>query len=127
MRAIILIVAAIALAIWSLFAWAVYVLLGFAGDLAAGGAFMVPFVPPELVYWTAQILGGMGGVFVWVVWAIGAAIIAVLALIPLAMARRRPRRYDGGPGPYGSDQRHIEADFRRHDGPPPRRDFGRRS
>jgi hypothetical protein len=103
MRGLILAAAAIGLAIWSLFAWAVYGLLGYAGELAAGGAFMFPLVPPELLYWTASVLGGMGGVIVWVVWAVGAGLIVLLAMIPLAFLRRAPQRRDRASEALGAD------------------------
>ena len=123
MRGLVLCLAAVALAIWSLFAWAVYALLGFSGEIASGGVFLFPFIPPELIYWTAQILGGMGGVIVWVVWAIGAAVIGVLALIPLAFLRRRPDRYDRRPDLYDADYPPGAGPDRRYDAPPPRRDL----
>lgn len=123
MRGLVIGLALVALAVWSLFAWGVYALLGFSGELAAGGVFLFPFIPPELIYWTAQLLGGMGGVIVWIVWAIGAAIIGVLALIPLAFLRRRPNRYDRRPDPYEADYPPDRGPDRRYDAPPPRRNL----
>jgi hypothetical protein len=88
MRTLVLIVAAFVLAIWSLFAWAVYNLLGFAGSLAESNAVFLP-IPPELITWTVALLGGMGGIAVWIVWGLGAAIIAILTMIPLTLLRGR--------------------------------------
>ena len=88
MRTFILTLAAIAIGVWSLFCWAVYSLLGFAGGLASANIGLLPF-PPEIVLWTVDLLGGMGGVAVWIVWALGAAAIAVVTLIPLAFVTRR--------------------------------------
>ena len=89
MRNLVLIVAAGVLAIWSLFAWGAYHLLGFATGLAASNTDYLP-IAPELVVWTAELLGGMGGIAVWIVWGLGAALIAILAVILLALLRRRP-------------------------------------
>ena len=88
MRGFILTLAAIAIAVWSLFCWAVYSLIGFAGGLASANIGLLPF-PPEIVLWTVDLLGGMGGVAVWIVWGLGAAAIALVTLIPLALAPGR--------------------------------------
>lgn len=104
MRTLVLIVAATVLAIWSLFAWAVYNLLGFAEGLAISNAEFLP-IPPELIAWTAALLGGMGGIAVWIVWGLGAAVIAILTMIPLTLLRgRRDGRFperSGGATPSG--------------------------
>ena len=101
MRTLVLIVAALVLAIWSLFAWAVYSLLGFAGGLAESNAEFLP-IPPELITWTVALLGGMGGLAVWIVWGLGAAVIAILTMIPLTLLRgrrddRMPRQAGAAP------------------------------
>jgi hypothetical protein len=101
MRTLVLIVAALVLGIWSLFAWAVYSLLGFAGGLAESNAEILP-IPPELIAWTVALLGGMGGLAVWIVWGLGAAIIAILTMIPLTLLRgrrddRMPRQAGAAP------------------------------
>lgn len=105
MRAFILTLAAIAIGVWSLFCWAVYSLLGFAGGLASANIGLLPF-PPEIVLWTVDLLGGMGGVAVWIVWGLGAAAIAIVTLIPLALAPRRDRR----PGIAGTAPDYADAD-----------------
>lgn len=91
MRRVILFLAAIVLGLWSLFCWAVYNLLGFAGGIASANIGLIPF-PPEIVLWTVDILGGVGAVSVWIVWLLGAAAIGMLALIPLAFTARQPPR-----------------------------------
>ena len=100
MRSFILFVAAVVLGIWSLFAWAVYNLLGFAGGLAESNADFLP-IPPELITWTVALLGGMGGIAVWIVWGLGAVIIAILTMIPLTLLRggRRDDRPELEAGP----------------------------
>ena len=52
-RNLVLIVAAFLLGLWSLFAWGVYALLGYAGGFAAGNADFIP-LPPELTFWVAE-------------------------------------------------------------------------
>ena len=101
MRHLILIAAAGVLAVWSLLAWGAYHLLGFATGLAASNSEFLP-IEPELVVWIAELLGGMGGIAVWIVWGFGAAVIAILAVIALALLRRRleagPLAGDMAPG-----------------------------
>jgi hypothetical protein len=86
-RNLILIVAAFLLGLWSLIAWGVYVLLGYAGGLAAGNVEIIP-LPPELTFWIADLLSGAGGVVVWIIWLIGGALIALVALAALFLAGR---------------------------------------
>ena len=97
MRNLVLIVAAFLLGLWSLFAWGVYALLGYAGGFAAGNADLIP-LPPELTFWVAELLSGAGGVVVWIVWLIGVALIALVAFAGLALTGRKggPDRRDGG-------------------------------
>lgn len=119
MRAFILTLAAIAIGVWSLFCWAVYSLLGFAGGLASANIGLLPF-PPEIVLWTVDLLGGMGGVAVWVVWGLGTAAIAIVTLIPLAFVpRRNPQARGAGTAPDYADadraERNAAADSRSAD------------
>ena len=133
MRGIILFLAAIVLGLWSLFCWAVYGLLGFAGSLAEANIDLLPF-PTEILYWTVDLLGGMGGAAVWIVWGLGAAAIVVVTLIPLALLPRRDRlrpppgdpRYDFEPEPsvrepLAADQRSADEVVARVLGRTPRR------
>ena len=98
-RNLVLIVAAFLLGLWSLFAWGVYALLGYAGGFAARNADLIP-LPPELTFWVADLLSGAGGVVVWIVWLIGAGVIALVAFVGLAFTGRR-----GGQGPRGHGDR----------------------
>ena len=107
MRTFILVVAACILGIWSLFAWAVYNLLGFAGGLAQSNADFLP-IPPELITWTVALLGGMGGIAVWIVWGLGAVIIAILTMIPLTLLRGGRDGRRGQPLRLPLDRRNAE-------------------
>ena len=89
MRHLILVAAAGVLAVWSLLAWGAYHLLGFATGLAASNSEFLP-IGPELAVWIAELLGGLGGIAVWIIWGFGAAVIAILAVIAHALLRRRP-------------------------------------
>lgn len=106
MRTAILVAAAAVLGLWSLFAWAVYGLLGFAGGLAAANADFLP-IAPELIVWTVELLGGMGGLAVWVLWGLGAAIIAILTAVLLGLLgggrNERLSARQGAPVAYGGD------------------------
>jgi hypothetical protein len=101
MRRLIIVVAAVLLGLWSLFAWAVHALLQAASGFAAENAYLVP-VPPEWVYWAAQVFSGasgIGGVLVWIVWGLVAALIVVLALVALKLAGNGRDRRGAAPGP----------------------------
>lgn len=118
MRNFILFIAAIGLALWSLLCWAAYGLLGLAGGLAASGAVFVP-LPPELVIWMAGLIGGAGGVFVWIAWFIGAATVAAVTMILLALVGRPERRaaeprarYSNQSEPLGSARRPERGETR---------------
>jgi hypothetical protein len=90
MRGVIYVVAAIALGLWSLFAWAVHAFLGVAAGFAVANTWLLP-VPPEWVYWTAEVLDGatgIGSVLVWIVWGFGAALIVLLTLLALKLVGR---------------------------------------
>jgi len=96
MRNLILFVAAVGFGLWSLLCWAAYGVLGLAGGLAASGAVFVP-LPPELAIWMAGLIGGAGGVLVWIVWGLGAATIALVTMILLALIGRPRRRLAESP------------------------------
>jgi hypothetical protein len=90
MRTVIYVAAAIALGLWSLFAWAVHAFLGVAAGFAVANTSLLP-VPPEWVYWTAGVLDGatgIGSVLVWIVWAFGAALIVLSTLLALKLVGR---------------------------------------
>ncbi len=99
MRRLVMIAAAVVFALWSLFAWAVHALLGAAAGFAVANTWLLP-VPPEWVYWAAQVFdgaSGVGSVLVWIVWALGAALIVIVAMIALKLAGRlaTPAAYRG--------------------------------
>ena len=117
MRRLITILAIVALGLWSLFAWAVYGLLGYAGEFAAANAELL-LIPPEWANWGAALFSGAGGVVIWIVWFLGAALIAVLALIASRLLAPRDRgagaSYREGGEPFGRDH----ADRETYDGGP---------
>jgi hypothetical protein len=96
-RKLVLIVAALLIGVWSLFAWGVYAVLGYAGGFAAANAEFMP-LPPELTFWIAGLLSGAGGAVVWIVWLIGAVLIALAAFAGLALTGRRGGQSQSGGG-----------------------------
>jgi hypothetical protein len=72
-----------AAAIWSLFAWGAYAVVGWVGGLAATHAGWLP-LPPEAAAWLIWAVGpltslGLAGVVV--VWLLGLLLIGVAALV----------------------------------------------
>jgi hypothetical protein len=109
MRNVIYVAAAIALGLWSLFAWAVHAFLGVAAGFAVANTWLLP-VPPEWVYWTAGLLDGatgIGSVLVWIVWGFGAALIVLLTLLALKLVGR-PITQAPHPAAYTGDFEHMD-------------------
>jgi hypothetical protein len=119
MRRLIIIAAAVLLGLWSLFAWAVHALLQAASGFAAENAYLVP-VPPEWVYWTAQIFAGASGigeVLVWIVWGFVSALIVLVALIALKLAGGGAHAANGGTGYPDRTYRAAEPPLARSERP----------
>jgi hypothetical protein len=110
MRNVIYVAAAIALGLWSLFAWAVHAFLGVAAGFAVANTWLLP-VPPEWVYWTAGVLDGatgIGSVLVWIVWGCGAALIVLLTLLALKLVGR-PITEPPRPAAHSGDFEHMDV------------------
>ena len=110
MRNVIYVVAAVALGLWSLFAWAVHAFLGVAAGFAVANTWLLP-VPPEWVYWTAEVLDGatgIGSVLVWIVWGFGAALIVLLTLLALKLVGR-PLAEPPHPAAYAGDFEQMDV------------------
>jgi hypothetical protein len=135
MRTLSWIIAWIAVAVWSLVAWAGHAFLGFAGDVVADNADvasdLVP-VPPEGV----ELLSGLADTAAWlgqgavvVVWAIG--VLAILA-VPAILGLLRRNRVPDPPRWYGTEPRRPETAGGTWPGPdmlrapPPQSDRGSR-
>jgi hypothetical protein len=110
MRSVIYVVAAIALGLWTLFAWAVHAFLGVAAGFAVANTWLLP-VPPEWVYWTAEVLDGatgIGSALVWIGWGLGAALIALFTLLALKLVGR-PINEAPHPAAYPGDLEQMDA------------------
>jgi hypothetical protein len=100
MKKLVLVAGAVALAIWSLLAWAGHGLLIAVGGLGANNADLLP-VPPEWVVFvseTLQLATGLSGVIVVTIWLIGALLIGGATLVGAFVAgriARRDRAYGG--------------------------------
>jgi hypothetical protein len=98
MRRLLWIVAWVAVAIWSLFAWGAYGLLDFFGGIAARNADMVTGHPEtvEWLSWALMALRGLGLGAVVVVWAlVSLLILAVPAVLGLFLGSVRRQQYGG--------------------------------
>jgi hypothetical protein len=96
MRRLLWIVAWIAVAFWSLFAWGTYGLLDFFGGVAARNADIVTGHPEtvEWLSWALMTLRGLGLGAVVVVWAlVSLLILAVPAVLGLFLGSARRERY----------------------------------
>lgn len=93
MRRLIGTLAVIGAIAWSLIAWGLYALVGWAGGIAAGNADIVTGHPEtvELLGWLASVATGLGLFGVGFVWFIGIMILAAAAALL--------RRIVGGPAP----------------------------
>lgn len=100
MKKLVLVAGAIALAIWSLLAWAGHGLLLAVGGLGANNADLLP-VPPEWVVFVSETLHlatGLSGVIVVTIWLIGALLIGGATMVGAYIAgriARRDRAYGG--------------------------------
>src|SRR3712207_4878458 len=99
MRRLLWILAWIAVAVWSLFAWGAYGLLDFFGGIAARNADMVTGHPEtvEWLSWALTALRGLGLGAIVVVWGlVSLLILAVPALLGVFLGRSRhnPRAQD---------------------------------
>jgi hypothetical protein len=110
MRRLLWVMAWIAVAVWSLFAWGAYGLLDFFGGVAARNADIVTGHPEsvEWLSWIFTVLRSLGlGAVVFVWGLVSLLILAVPAVLSLFLGRShpQPRSYDwrgpvtGSPGP----------------------------
>lgn len=113
MKRLLWILAWIAVAVWSLFAWGAYGLLDFFGGMAARNADIVTGHPEsvEWLSWALTTLRGLGLGAIVVVWGlVSLVILAVPAVLGLVLGGSRPapsaedwrgQRIDPrGPGPF---------------------------
>jgi hypothetical protein len=98
MRRLLWVLAWIAVAVWSLFAWGAYGLLDFFGGVAARNADVVIGHPEtvEWLSWAFAVLRSLGlGAVVFVWGLVSLLILAVPAVLSLFLGRSHP-----GPRPY---------------------------
>jgi hypothetical protein len=81
MRLLIWSIATVAVALWSLVAWAGHGLLDWSSDWAAANADQVSSVPEivELLSWALRSIGNASEIIVVIVWALGSILIIGLA------------------------------------------------
>lgn len=81
MQRLVWIVAAVGFALWSLFAWLGYAMLGWAGDFTASNAghLTANTEMADWLAWAAEVIGAAGGMFIVILWLFGSAVIAVIA------------------------------------------------
>ncbi|MBM1169732.1 hypothetical protein [Microvirga arabica] len=128
MRRLLWIVAWMAVAIWSLFAWGAYGLLDFFGGVAARNADIVPGNPEavEWLSWALMTLRGLGLGAIVVVWAlVSLLILAVPAVLGLFLGGARREQYvEEWRGPRGDPR--TSGPFTSSSGQPPIRRIERR-
>src|SRR3712207_206257 len=128
MRRLLWFVAWIAVALWSLFAWGAYGLLGFFGGVAARNADIVTGHPEtvEWLSWALTTLRGLGLGAIVVVWVlVSLLILAVPAVLGLFFGSARREHYvEEWRGPQGNPR--TSGSFTSSSGPPPIRRIERR-
>ena len=95
MRRLLWVLAWIAVAVWSLFAWGAYGLVDLLGGLAAGNVDALTGHPGavESLSWLARALRGLGLFAVVAVWALlSSGILALAWVLTRVGARRTPER-----------------------------------
>lgn len=95
MRRVVWVLAWIGVAIWSLFAWGAYGLLGFFGDIAVRNADIVTRHPEtvEWLSWALATLRGLGLAAVIIVWGlVSLLILGVAAILGYVLGRSGPER-----------------------------------
>jgi hypothetical protein len=97
MRLAIWIIATVAIALWSLVAWAGHGMLDWTSDWAAANADQVSSVPEvvEWLSWGLHSLGNASEIVVLIVWALGSIlIIAAAGLVSHFLAGRKTKLTD---------------------------------
>jgi hypothetical protein len=92
MKTLIWLLTAAVAGVWSLLCWGAHALIGYGGNLAAGNANVVPYLPPEMIElasWLAVIGTNVGEWLVVAVWLIGMAIVLALGGIAAKLLGRR--------------------------------------
>ncbi|MBB3017817.1 fatty acid desaturase [Microvirga lupini] len=129
MRRLLWVLAWMAVAIWSLFAWGAYGLLDFFGGIAARNADIVTGHPEtvEWLSWALTTLRGLGLGAIVVVWGlVSLLILAVPAVLSLFLGGSRHEQYGGEWRGPPVDARPSSPPFPPASGQPPIRRIERR-